>query len=82
MVEQAVKAVDNRRPSGGDVCVRLALHLLPPVRPEPGLLGRNRHHRNEFDATVLLFDELYLGVRAVEVKPPPQVRRKRNLPRD
>ncbi len=61
-----------------DVGIDLPLHLLPALRPEPGLVGRDRHGRVQLDDAVIAFDDLDLGARLVDPEPAPDVRRQRD----
>ena len=62
----------------GDVLVDLALHRLPAIGPEPGLLGWDGHMRMEFDDAVWSLDDLDLRTWLVEPVPRADVGRKRN----
>ena len=68
MLEQPVGTVDDRDPTGGDVRIDLALHRLPPLRPEPALIGRNRQDRKKLHPAIFLFDDLDLGAWLIEVE--------------
>ncbi len=71
MLEERLRTIDGRHPAGRHVLVDLTLHHLPPFRPEPALIGRNRQERTQLDPPVLLLDDLELGTGLVEMKPSP-----------
>lgn len=57
------------------VRVYLALARLPPLGPEPCLVGRNRKVRMELDHTVLTLDDLDLRARLIQAMTAPDVSR-------
>ena len=65
---------------GGDILVRFALHGLPALGPEPGLVGRDGQDRLQLDVTVLVLDDLHLCARLVQVHAPPKVSRQGDGP--
>ena len=54
--------------AGGRVGVDVTFTLLPPVCPEPSLIGRNREGWSEFQHSVLALGELHLGAWLVEMQ--------------
>jgi hypothetical protein len=76
MGDQLVNAVDNRDPTRGDVGVGFALHRLPAIGPEPGLVSRHRDDRHQLEAPVIVLDQLELRVRAIEMETAPEIGRK------
>ncbi len=66
--------------AGTDVRVDDAFTLLPPLRPKPALVGRNRQRRTEFKHAVGAFNELNLSAGLVQMQPTPDLGRKRNNP--
>ena len=62
-------------PTGGEVLGDLALHRLPPIRPEPALVGWDRQNGLEFDDSVLALDDPDLCPRLVKVQAAAEVGR-------
>ena len=80
MREEVVHVHGVADPSGGDVLVRFTLPGLPPLGPEPGLVGRDGQDRLQFDVAVLVLDDLHLCTRLVEVHAPSEVSRQGDGP--
>ena len=76
-VEQLLDGVVVGHPSCGDIRVGVALHLLPALRPEPGLVSGYRRQWVQLDDLVLPLDDAYLRSGLVQVVPSTQVGRKR-----
>ena len=73
MIEEAVDAVDDRHTSSCYVGIRLSLHGLPPIGPEPGLVRTYGHDRNEFDSPAIVLHEPDLRPRLVQPQPAPWI---------
>ena len=59
---KAADSIDDDGSARGDVLVGLALHLLPALAPKPGLIGGDRYDWAQLDPTIIVLDQLDLGV--------------------
>lgn len=73
--QEPIESINDRRATGRDVGIGLALHGLPALRPKPGLIGRHGDDRYKLNSPVVVLDELDLGIRLVEVKSPTEISR-------
>jgi len=53
----------------GDVLVDFPLMALPPLGPEPRLIGRHRQCRSQLDHTVTALEDLDLRARLIQMHP-------------
>ena len=64
MGEKRIAVVVHDDPLGRHVLVDLPLTTLPPIGPEPSLIGRDRQRRPQFQHAVLAFG----AIRVSELK--------------
>lgn len=66
MGDEGVGRLVSGDPVGSDVSFGLGLALLPPLGPEPLLVGAHRKVGVKLDDAVVTFDDLHLGAGPVE----------------
>ena len=81
MAEEVLGRLVNRHASGSDVFVDLALALLPPLGPEPALIGWHGQSGPQLDDPVGALRQLQLRTRLVQVQPATNVGGQRDCAR-
>ena len=80
MLKESLGTVNDRDAAGFDVLIDFPLHGLPPLGPEPSLVGGNRQDGPKLHPAIRLLDDLDLGPWFVQMEASTQAGGKSDRP--